>query len=60
MSDFEVHERGTIEELRLSRALCEAIRIEIEGYGQVVPSAVFTAYNRLVAHHETQLHKEEV
>lgn len=57
--DFEVHERGTAEELRLSRELVEAIRIEIESYGDVVPWSVKQAYNRLYGHHLSMRNKEE-
>jgi len=57
--DFEVHERGTAEELRLARELVEAIRIEIEGYGDVVPWAVKQAYNRLYGHYLHMRGKED-
>lgn len=60
MSDFEVHERGTATEIRLSRELARAIEQELQSYGQVIPHSVFQAYQRLSAHYQLQIASEGV
>jgi hypothetical protein len=58
MSDFEVHERGTATELKLSRELANAIEQELQSYGQVIPHSVYQAYLRLNAHYQFQIATE--
>lgn len=55
MSDFEVHSIGHFEEIRLSRALANAIEQELQAYGQVIPHSVMQAYLRLKEHYERQI-----
>ena len=55
MKDFEVHERGHFEEIRLSRELARAIESELGQWGQVVPQSVLDAYNKLKLHYERQI-----
>ena len=55
MKDFEVHEIGHFEEIRLSRALARAIESELGQWGQVVPKSVLDAYNNLKLHYERQI-----
>ena len=52
MSDFEVHDRGTTQELYLCRALARAIEQELKQYGEVVPHSVLTEYKKLKAFYE--------
>lgn len=60
MRDFEVHPRGTAEEIRLSRALANEIEQSLQQWGEVVPSNVRLAYNRLFAHYMKQIQEEEM
>jgi hypothetical protein len=56
MSDFEVHERGTATELRLSRELIHEMDEVMRSYGRgIFPANVLTAYDKLVAHHTLML-----
>jgi hypothetical protein len=55
MKDFEVHEIGHYEEIRLSRELANAIEQELQSYGQVIPHSVMQAYQRLKAHYAKQI-----
>lgn len=58
MSDFEVHPIGTATELRLSRALANAIaQMEIQ-YPRVVPHDVLRAYHALHEHYMKQMEIE--
>jgi hypothetical protein len=61
MNDFEVHERGTARELRLSRELTDEIRQVIESYGEgIIPLNVLQAYKRLLGEYMHQRNKEEI
>ena len=60
MKDFEVHPRGTAEEIKLSRALAKEIEQITHQYGGVVPHNVMLAYNRLLAHYTKQIEYEEM
>lgn len=60
MKDFEVHPRGTTEEIRLSRALANEIEQTLQQWGEVVPSNVRLAYDRLFAHYMKQIQDEEM
>ena len=53
MSDFEVVERGTIQELSLLRGLARSIEDVTAQYGQVVPQSVMQEYNKLKEHYES-------
>jgi uncharacterized protein YuzE len=55
MNDFEVHNTGHFEEIRLSRELANAIELEVSTYGQVMPFSVMQAYQRLKKHYEWQI-----
>jgi hypothetical protein len=55
MSDFEVHNIGHFEEIKLSRELANAIEQELQAYGQVIPHSVMQAYLRLKKHYEWQI-----
>lgn len=55
MSDFEVHERGTATELRLSRALSTEITQTLQQYGQVIPGNVLQCYYALMNHYAKAL-----
>ena len=44
-----------LEEIRLSRELTQAIRQEVESFGQVVPHSVYQAYLRLVEHYRKEI-----
>jgi len=59
-SDFEVHEIGTTTELRLSRALCDAIEALQRQYPNTVPAAILRAYEPLRQHHQHMLHTLEL
>ena len=59
MSDFEVHERGTATEIRLSRELIKEMEEIMRSYGRgIFPANVLTVYDKLVAHHSLQLASE--
>lgn len=55
MSDFEVHNIGHFEEIRLSRELAAAIEQELQSYGKVVPHSVLQAYEKLKKHYNWQI-----
>jgi hypothetical protein len=60
-NDFEVHPRGTADELRLSRELMEAMRVEMESFGKgLFPHAVTQAYNRLYGQYIRQIQSEQL
>lgn len=54
MSDYEVLERGTIQELSLLRGLARAIEDVTFQYGKVVPYSVMQEYNKLKVFYESQ------
>ena len=58
-NDFEVHPRGTSEELRLSRELATEIQQSLDQYGQVVPNNVLQAYKRLYGQYIRQTQSEK-
>lgn len=59
MKDFEVHARGTTEEIRLSRELTQAIQQLIEQYGEgIIPNSIRTPYNRLLGQYMRQIQME--
>lgn len=59
--DFEVHPRGTADEIRLARELVDAIRVEMESYGDgIVPHSVRQAYNRLYGQYIRQVQSEQL
>jgi len=60
MNDFEVHKIGTTEELRLSRDLSKEIEHVLHQFGEVLPSNVRLAYNRLYAYYAKQLQTENL
>lgn len=57
MSDFEVMDRGTIEEVRLSRALANEVEWVIQS-GGVMPVQIRSAYDKLKAHYDKQIENE--
>ena len=60
MTDFETHPRGTAEEIRLSRALANEIEQSLQQWGEVLPSNVRLAYDRLFACYMRQIQNEEM
>jgi hypothetical protein len=47
-TDFETHPRGTIEEIRASRKLANAIELVTRSYGHgIIPGEVWNAYCEL-------------
>ena len=59
-NDFEVHAIGTSTELRLSRALSREIEQTLHQFGEVLPSNVRLAYNRLSEHYAKQIQTENI
>lgn len=55
MTDFEVHPRGTTDEITASRALAREIEQITEQYGKVIPGNVMKAYERLTEIYKNQL-----
>ena len=56
MKDFEVHDIGTANELRASRALSTSIQQLIDQFGEgIIPHAVLVRYKELL-----QLYKEQI
>jgi len=53
-SDFEVHQNGTIAEIRLCRALARSIEQVLTQYGEVIPHSVLVEYKRLKAFYESR------
>ena len=54
-TDFEVHLRGTTEELRLSRELAQQIEQITHQFGDgIVPNNVFQAYKKLTDYYQVQ------
>jgi hypothetical protein len=58
MSDFEVHVRGTSDELRLSRRLADAVAHELPQWEHFPPS-VARAYDELYNHYMKQIEMEQ-
>jgi len=58
MNDFETHPRGTATELKLSRALADAIGQEYDQFHTISPS-IMVAYNRLYDHYMKQIEMEQ-
>lgn len=58
MKDFEVHPIGTTTELKLSRALADAIGQEHDQFHTISPS-IMVAYNRLYDHYMRQIEMEQ-
>lgn len=58
MKDFEVHPIGTTTELKLSRALADAVGQEHDQFRTVSP-AIVSAYNRLFEHYMKQIEMEQ-
>jgi len=59
MKDFEVHPRGTAEEIKLSRALANEIEQITHQYGDgIVPNSVFKAYKELTDYYAVQIELE--
>jgi len=58
-NDFEVHPRGTGEELRLSRELSSEIQKSLDWLGERLPINVRQAHNRLYAHYIKQIELEK-
>ena len=55
MSYFEVHARGTTEEIRLSRELARSIEQITHQFGNgIVPQSVFRAYQELIDFYQDQ------
>ena len=57
ISDFETHDRGTAEELRLSRKVANEIEWVIQS-GGVMPVQIRSAYKELKAFYEKQVENE--
>jgi hypothetical protein len=58
MSDFETHPRGTLDELKASRALASAIEEELQSHNCELPVKVVQAYNRLYGQYIRQMEME--
>lgn len=57
MEDFETHDRGTAEEIRLARKVANEIEWVIQS-GGVMPVQIRTAYAELKAFYEKQIEAE--
>jgi hypothetical protein len=57
MKDFETHDRGTAEEIRLARKVANEIEWVIQS-GGVMPVQIRTAYAELKAFYEKQIEAE--
>lgn len=58
--DFEVHARGTAEELRRSRELATAIEQLITQYGEgIIPKSILDRYKPLRTMYEQHIASEE-
>jgi hypothetical protein len=51
-NDFEVHPRGTAQEIALYRELAREIESVTEQYGSVVPLQIMNVYAKLLAHYD--------
>lgn len=61
MSDFEVHPRGTAEEVRLSRELASTIQQQIDQWGErIINREILQAYKRLYGTYIKQLQHEDL
>ena len=52
MNDFEAHQLGTANELKLSRDLAREIEQTLKQFGRVIPNNVEQAYYRLREHYD--------
>jgi hypothetical protein len=60
MKDFETHDRGTAEELKLSRALAAAINQLMVQYGDgIIPHSIQIPYKELVNHYNKSIEMEK-
>jgi hypothetical protein len=60
MKDFETHDRGTAEELKLSRALAAAIDQLMAQYGEgIIPHSIQMPYKELVKHYNKSIEMEK-
>lgn len=60
MEDFEVHPRGTSEEIKASRALAKTLEQLTEQYGEnILASDVRNAYNKLRKVYAKQIEMEK-
>ncbi len=59
MADFETHERGTGQELRLSRELATVIAEEMQNPNNEIPTRILQAYERLYKFHIRQFQSED-
>ena len=55
MSDFEVHQIGTAQELKLSRDLAREIDQTIRQYGNVIPENILNTYFKLKEYYALQI-----
>lgn len=61
MSDFEVHPRGTAEEIKLSRELSNAIQQQIDTWGErIISHDILQAYKRLYGLYIKQQQHEDI
>ena len=61
MSDFEVHPRGTAEEIRMSRELASTIQQQIDQWGErIINQEILQAYKRLYGTYIKQLQHEDL
>lgn len=61
MSDFEVHPRGTAEEIKLSRELASTIQQQIDQWGErIINQEILQAYKRLYGTYIKQLQHEDL
>ena len=58
MKDFEVHPRGTAEEIKLSRDLAREIEQITHQYGNVIPENVLNAFYKLKEYYVLQIETE--
>jgi hypothetical protein len=60
MKDFETHDIGTAEEIRLSRNLATAMTQMIYQYGEgIIPIALLRPYKELFNHHNKCIEVEK-
>jgi hypothetical protein len=60
MKDFETHDRGTAEELKLSRELAESIYQLINQYGEgIIPHSIQVPYKKLKEHYNKVIEMEK-
>ena len=60
MKDFETHDIGTAEEIRLSRSLTVAMTQMIDQYGEgIIPIALLRPYKELKQHYDRSIEAEK-